>query len=447
MGKDTPVLCVSIFFPSSHAMKKVFNRTQKAWAFYDWANSVYSLVIGTVLLPIYYEAITSDAGLDTLHFLGMQFHNTELYSYVISFSFLIIAILSPYLASMADYSGKKTSFMKFFVYLGSLACMGLFLFDDTTIWLGLTAALFASIGFTGSLVFYNAFLPEIALPELQDRLSARGFALGYFGSSLLLILNLVMVQKPEWFAFENAGAATRTSFLMVGIWWIGFSQYTFKNMPNGTKKEGPKPKNTLLHGYEKLAEVWKEFMKIPRLRRFLFSFFWYGTGVQTVILLASIFGKKVLFLEAGQLIISILIIQFVAIVGALLFSRLSKKLGNIKALGIAVFIWIGVCISAYFVSDANQFYMVGATVGLVMGGIQSLSRSTYSKMLPETHDHATYFSFYDVTEKVATMVGTFSIGMIESLTGDLRNAALVLMLFFILGFVQLLRIPKSKFVY
>ena len=428
-------------------MKKVFDRTQKAWAFYDWANSVYSLVIGTVLLPIYYEAITEDAGLSSMHFLGMDFYNTELYSYTISLSFLIIAILSPYLASMADYSGKKRTFMKFFVYLGSISCMSLFLFDEETIWLGLTAALFASIGFTGSLVFYNAFLPEVAKPELQDRLSARGFALGYFGSSLLLILNLLMVQKPEWFAIEHAGAATRTSFLMVGVWWIGFSQYTFKYLPNGSKKDGPQPKSMFMHGYEKLLGVWKEFMRIPRLRRFLFSFFWYSTGVQTVILLASIFGKKVLSLEADQLIVSILIIQFVAIAGALIFSRLSGKIGNIKALGIAVFLWIGVCIAAFFVNGANQFYMVGAMVGMVMGGIQSLSRSTYSKMLPETHDHATYFSFYDVTEKVATMIGTFSIGFIESITGDLRNAALVLMAFFVLGFVQLLRIPKSRFVY
>ena len=428
-------------------MKKVFDRTQKAWAFYDWANSVYSLVIGTVLLPIYYEAITEDAGLSSMHFLGMDFYNTELYSYTISLSFLIIAILSPYLASMADYSGKKRTFMKFFVYLGSISCMSLFLFDEETIWLGLTAALFASIGFTGSLVFYNAFLPEVAKPELQDRLSARGFALGYFGSSLLLILNLLMVQKPEWFAIEHAGAATRTSFLMVGVWWIGFSQYTFKYLPNGSKKDGPQPKSMFMHGYEKLLGVWKEFMRIPRLRRFLFSFFWYSTGVQTVILLASIFGKKVLSLEADQLIVSILIIQFVAIAGALIFSRLSGKIGNIKALGIAVFLWIGVCIAAFYVSGANQFYMVGAMVGMVMGGIQSLSRSTYSKMLPETHDHATYFSFYDVTEKVATMIGTFSIGFIESITGDLRNAALVLMAFFVLGFVQLLRIPKSRFVY
>lgn len=428
-------------------MKIKFNKTQKAWAMYDWANSVYSLVIGTVLLPIYYETITTDAGLERMNFLGMQFHNTELYSYTISLSFLIIAILSPYLASLADFSGKKKVFMKVFMWIGSIACISLFFFDAGVVWLGLTSALFASIGFTGSLVFYNAFLPEIAVPKQQDRLSARGFALGYFGSSLLLILNLMMVEKPEWFGIEHAGISTRISFLMVGLWWMGFSQYTFKHLPNKEKVIGDRPKNKFSVGYKKLIAVWKEFMQIPRLKRFLFSFFWYSTGVQTVILLAALFGKKVLDLQTDQLIISILIIQFVGIAGALLFSRLSGKIGNIKALGVAVFIWIGVCYGAYIVGSANEFYIVGAFVGLVMGGIQSLSRSTYSKLLPETEDHATYFSFYDVTEKVATMAGTLSIGLIESLTGDLRNAALILMTFFVLGFIQLLRIPKTKFVY
>ena len=339
--------------------------------------------------------------------------------------------------------------MKVFVWIGSVACMGLFFFNSGTVFIGLLGALFASLGFTGSLVFYNAFLPEIAKPEQQDRLSARGFALGYFGSSLLLILNLLMVQKPEWFGLgeEGAGMATRISFLLVGVWWIGFSQITFRNLPHKEKIAQDKPDSMLKVGYQKLGLVWKEFMEIPRLKRFLFSFFWYSTGVQTVILLASIFGAKVLELETDQLIISILMIQFVGIAGAILFSRLSGWFGNIKAIGIAVFIWVGVCLAAYFVQSANQFYIVAGIVGLVMGGIQALSRSTYSKLLPETEDHATYFSFYDVTEKVATMAGMFTMFAIEQTTGDLRNAAIGLMAFFVLGFIQLIRIPKTKYVY
>ena len=428
-------------------MKIKFNKTQKAWAFYDWANSVYSLVIGTVLLPIYYEEVTKSAGLETMNVFGFEFINTALYSLVISISFFLIAVLSPYLASLADYSGKKKNFMKVFVFIGSFACVGLFFFNEGTVFIGLLGALFASLGFTGSLVFYNAFLPEIAEPEMQDRLSARGFALGYFGSSLLLIFNLLMVQKPEWFGLEGAGIATRISFLMVGVWWIGFSQYTFNNLPNKEKKVADKPQSMVKEGYQKLGNVWHEFMQIPQLKRFLFSFFWYSTGVQTIILLASIFGAKVLGLETTQLIVSILTIQFVGIAGALIFSRLSEKIGNIKAIGVAVFIWIGVCFGAYFVQGANQFYVVAGVVGLVMGGIQALSRSTYSKLLPTTDDHATYFSFYDVTEKVATMAGMFTMFVIEQTTGDLRNAAIGLMAFFIFGFIQLIRIPKTKYVY
>lgn len=428
-------------------MKIKFTKTQNAWAFYDWANSVYSLVIGTVLLPIYYEEVTKSSGNEIISVFGFEFINTALYSLVISISFFIIAVLSPYLASLADYSGKKKNFMKVFVWIGASACLGLFFFNEGTIWIGLVGALFASLGFTGSLVFYNAFLPEIAEVEKQDRLSARGFALGYFGSSLLLIFNLLMVQKPEWFGFEGAGIATRISFLMVGVWWLGFSQYTFKYLPNKEKSKQDRPKSMVTEGYTKLANVWHEFMQIPRLKRFLFSFFWYSTGVQTIILLASIFGAKVLGLETAQLIVSILTIQFVGIAGALVFSRISEQIGNIKGIGIAVFIWIVVCLAAYFVQTANQFYVVAGVVGLVMGGIQALSRSTYSKLLPATQDHATYFSFFDVTEKVATMAGMFTMFVIESTTGDLRNAALGLMAFFALGFIQLLRVPKTNAVY
>lgn len=428
-------------------MRVKFNKTQRSWSFYDWANSVYSLVIGTVIFPIYYESVTDAAGKGTLHFAGMTFHNTELYSYTISLSFLIIAILSPYLASVADSTGRKKDFMRTFVIIGSTACLSLLFFTTDRIWIGLLGALFASLGFTGSLVFYNAFLPEVAEPEIQDRLSARGFALGYLGSSLLLIFNLLMIEQPQWFGISDAGTSSRISFFLVGIWWLGFSMYVFKNLPNGIRKENHNSNGMLTKGYNNLILVWQEFKQIPRLRRFLYAFFWYSTGVQTVILLAALFGAKVLNLKSAQLIISILIIQFVAIGGAILFSRISEKIGNIKALGIAVFIWIGVCLAAYSINGANQFYMVGAMVGLVLGGIQSLSRSTFSKMLPETKDHATYFSFFDVTEKVATMAGMFGMGLIESLTGDLRNAALILMIFFILGFVQLLRVPKSEFVY
>lgn len=421
-------------------------KVQTAWAMYDWANSVYSLVIGTAIFPIYYDAITRSGGWDKLSFLGYEWANTALYTMVISFSFLTIGLLSPYLSALADISGKKKTFMRRFVLLGSISCMSLFFFTENYVWIGLICAYLASIGFSGSLVFYNAFLPEIAEPEEQDKLSAKGFALGYIGSSLLLIMMLVLIEKFDFFGLPSKGMASRISFLIVGLWWLLWSAYSFKNLPSNVYHKSEKNEGWVKEAYSKLIDVFKIFIKTPRLARFCGAFFFYSSGVQSVILLATLFGTKVLGLESSQLIITVLLIQFVAVGGAWLFAFLSGKIGNIKALGTAVVIWVLVCIGAYFIQTENQFYLLGAMVGMVMGGIQAISRSTFSKMLPETEDHATYFSFYDVSEKLATMFGMLVISLVESFTGDLRNAAIALTLFFFLGMVFLFTIPKSKFV-
>ena len=320
--------------------------------------------------------------------------------------------------------------------------MSLFFFQEATIWIGLAGSFLASIGFSGSLVFYNAYLPEIAPVEDQDRLSARGFAIGYLGSSLLLILNLVMIQNYEFFGFEDGTMATRTSFLLVGLWWLLFSQITFKKLPKNIFQKKVE-KGFVKKSYASLILVAKEFLKTKHLKRFVLAFFFYSAGVQSVILLAGIFGSKVLNLDASQLIPTILIIQFVGMAGAWLFSMISKKIGNLKALIVAVFVWVGVCIGAYFTQTYAHFAVLAGFVGLVLGGIQALSRSTYSKMLPETEDHATFFSFYDIGEKLATMSGMLCIAMVEKFTGDFRNAALVMTFFFVVGFLFLISVPKN----
>ncbi len=420
--------------------KKVIN----AWSMYDWANSVYPLVITSTIFPIYYEAVTSKAASDHIHFLGMEFVNTALYSYALSIAFLIIACLSPLLSAIADYTGGKKRFMQFFCYLGAASCSALYFFEANTLWLGLAAFMMATIGFSGSLVFYNAYLPEIATSDMQDKVSARGFALGYIGSSLLLIFNLTMVLKPEWYGIASIAVASRISFLTVGIWWAVFAQIPFYFLPDGDRKKG-RQTNLLLHGYQELIKVWKEVRFNSALSRFLVSFFVYNMALQTVMNMATIFGSKELKLESSQLIITVLIIQFVAIAGAFLFSRLSGVVGNIKALGIAIIVWIGICIGAYFVQGVNGFYVVAFFVGMVMGGIQSLSRSTYSKMLPaESHNHASYFSFYDVCDKMGYFFGILSFGIIEELTGSMRNSIIVLVLFFCLGLFLLLRIGNKN---
>lgn len=419
--------------------KKLIN----AWTFYDWANSSYPLVITTAIFPIFYEKVTStivDGKVisDKVTLFGGEFINTEIYSYVVALSFVIVSICSPILSGIADYSGNKKRFMQFFCFLGSLSCASLFFFSKDHLEFGMLSILLASIGFWSSLVFYNAYLPEIAEPKDHDKVSARGFGMGYFGSAILLILNLI--------AIKGFHMPAKYSFISVALWWVGFAQITFARLPNGNKAQVASEGSVVLKGFKELWKVWNQLKHIKQLKRYLFAFFIYSMGVQTVMLMAVLFAKKeIVGLEDGNLIVSVLLIQFVGILGSFLFSRLSNKIGNIKALGVSLFIWILICVGTYqFVYTPNAFYVVACSVGLVMGGIQSLSRSTYSKLLPETEDNASFFSFYDVCEKVGIVIGMLSFGLIEGITGGMRNSILALITFFILGFVILLTIPKSK---
>jgi UMF1 family MFS transporter len=420
-------------------MEKGNKRIINGWALYDWANSVYSLVIISAIFPIYYNNVTSSKTTDIVQFLGFSVKNTALYSFSLSFSYLLIALVSPMLSAIADCCGNKKKFMRFFSTLGAGSCSLLFFFDSPDrLWLAITAFVLAGIGYSGSIVFYNAYLPEIAEPQDQDRVSAKGFAMGYIGSSLLLIFNLTMLLFPKWYGNISAGFASRIAFLTVGVWWFSFAQITFARLPNGSGANISK--DLLFKGYMELIKVWKQLRYTPNLKRFLMSFFFYNMGVQTVMYVAALFGDKELKMESGQLITTILIIQFVGVGGAYLFSYISKLSGNIKALSIAISAWVVICVCAYFVYTAKEFYALAFAVGTVMGGIQSLSRSTYSKLLPETTDHASYFSFYDVCDKLGIVLGTMSYGLIEELTGSMRNSILALVLFFITGLFLLSRI-------
>ncbi|MBG7613325.1 MFS transporter [Polaribacter sp. BAL334] len=424
--------------------KKLIN----SWAFYDWANSVYSLVIATAVFPLYYSAITKD---EIVTFLWMEWeHPDTLYSYALSFSFLVVAFMSPILSGIADYTGSKKKFMRFFCALGSISVMSLYFFDSVeTVWVGIVFTIFASIGFWASLVFYNAYLPEIAHPEQQDSASAKGFIFGYIGSVILLIINLILIQMPETFGLTS-GTASRISFVMVGLWWLGFAQITFRKLPSNVFHKKPE-KDYIWKGFRELKIVAKEMMKSPTLKRFLISFFLLSVGVQTIILLATIFGSTELGLKAIDLIITVLLIQIVAIAGAYIFSKISEKKGNILALKITIFIWMIVCFCAFLLHKglpnvAIYFYSLGAVLGLVLGAIQSLARSTYSKLLPETQDHATYFSFYDVTEKIAIVLGTLVYGLLFAITDSMQWSVLCLALFFLASFIVLSTMKKTKYV-
>jgi UMF1 family MFS transporter len=268
----------------------------------------------------------------------------------------------------------------------------------------------------------------------MDRISAKGFAMGYIGSVILQMIGFALVMLMP----DNEGLALKITFLMVGLWWIGFAQIPFNRLPdNAPKAERKQKKHPIVGGFHELQKVWLQVRQMPLLRNFLASFFFYSMGVQTVMLVATDFGIKELKLPNTKLIITLVIIQIVAIGGAFLMSKLSSMFGNLRVIIITVLLWIGVCIAGYFITTEFHFYILAATVGLVMGGIQALSRSTYSKFMPPTKDTASFFSFYDVTEKLAIVIGLFSFGFIEG-QFNMRTSILILIVFFALGFIFLL---------
>jgi MFS transporter, UMF1 family len=466
------------------ASKKVIN----GWAMYDWANSVYNLVITTTFFPIYFIAVAKGADdSDKISFLGREFVNSSLYDYSLAAAYLLIAILYPILTSIADTRGNKKNFMRFFCYMGGLGCSMLFFFDETNLWLGILAFMLAAMGYVGSLVFYNAYLPEIAAPADRDRISAKGFSYGYIGSVLMQLIGFGLVVT-----MADSGQATRITFLLVGIWWVCFAQIPFARLPK-VELKAPQKGNVFKDGFTEIKKVYSEVKKMPVLKRFLRGFFFYSMGVQTVMLAATLFGSKLLRLEDTKLIITVVIIQLVAIIGAYVMSNLSTRFGNLKVLMGVVLLWIGICVAAYILAgraeelkpahdyidklkkerktadeSANAaernitltlldekirvaeedlaphqqpieytFYALAIAVGLVMGGIQSLSRSTYSKLMPETKDTASYFSYYDLSEKIAIVIGMLSFGYIEELTGNMKNSVLSLIIFFAIGLLWL----------
>lgn len=410
--------------------KRVIN----GWAFFDWANSSYSLVISTAIFPIYFISITSEE----INIFGNAYSNSVVFSYLVSACYIIVAIFSPLLGGISDYGDKRMTFLRFFSTIGGLACILLFFFRDSTdVILGCAAFGIATIGHASSLIFYDAYLPEISSKENMDKVSARGYAFGYVGSVLLLLFIIFMSLKPALFGIPpESSLPYRIGFALVGFWWIGFSQITFRRLPKGSRTK-MKP-SILKNGYIEIKTVFKELLHRTNLMLFLVSFFFYSAGVQTVIYVATIFAKKELSFETNELIITVLLLQLVAIAGAFLFAYISKIRGNKFSLTVAISIWAIITICAYFVQGKMIFYGLVFMVGLVLGGVQALSRSTYSKLLgDQTEDLTSYFSFYDVLYYVSVVFGTFMFGLIETLTNNLRYSVLALGFFFIIGLVML----------
>lgn len=425
--------------PSLSATVKNDPRTLNGWAMFDWANSAFALVITVAVFPPYFLQVTDDV----VQIGSLSISDSTLWSFSISAAYVLIAIVSPWLSGIADAGGRKMFFLKFFTTFGAIGCLSLLWFNGmSTLWVGTIGFIMAMIGFAGGLVFYNSYLPDIATEDMYDRVSARGFAFGYVGSVLLLIVNLIMILKPEFFGLPAKDTLpARISFAMVGVWWIGFSQIPFRRLPKDKIRGSDKISVMAKQGWKEIKKVWGDLQDQIQVKRFLYSFFCYSMGVQTILYVAAVFAEKELAFATDELIYVVLILQVVAIGGAYLFALVSERKGNVYSLVSMLIIWTIICVLAYLVEAKKEFYYVAALVGLVMGGIQSLSRSTYSKLLPEdTSDTTSYFSFYDVLEKAAIVLGSFSFGLAELITGDIRNSVLLLGLFFLISLIFLLRL-------
>ena len=432
----------------SKSFKKGDSKILNAWAFYDWANSVYPLVISSSVFPIYYGALFVDSLY--IDVFGFNFKNTALISFLTAFAFVILSFITPLLSGIADYMGNKKTFLKFFCYTGSISCMGLYWFDLENIYLGLFFYFLALISFWASLVFYNSYLPDIAYKEQQDYISAKGYSLGYIGSVILLIFNLAMVMSPDSFGISGDNPeliAMKYSFVSVGIWWIVFSQYTFYHLPITTEKKQI-IKDVIFNGFKELKEVWDQLKDIIIIKKFLIAFFIYSSALQTVLIIATYFGEQEITWEEGTkttgLIISILLIQLIAIFGAMLTAKISNKIGNIRTLLILNLIWAFLCVGAYFITKPIEFYIAAGAVGLVMGGIQALSRSTFSKMIPKTDNTTSYFSFFDVSQKVSIVLGMTLFAILDQTTGSMRASILIFVLIFLVGAFLLNRIKLKN---
>ena len=425
----------------STAIKQGDPKVIRGWVMYDWANSVYQLTISSAIFQVYYNAVTCNGNDCMVNFFGLKMLNSVLYSYTVAAAYLIVGVFSPLFSGLADYTGRRKTFMKIFTLIGSVSCMVLFFFDHDHLALGVIAFGLGTLGYAGSIVFYNSFLPVIAAPGDQDKISARGYSMGYMGGVVLLLFNIWMIQFPGFFGIpEGSSLPARISFLTVGLWWIGFAQITFLRLPKYTFRHQTGRENVITSGYREIMTVFNQIRKSFNMSCYLTGFLFMMMGVLTVMFMAASFGARELKLSDEVLIPTILLIQFVGVAGAWSFSRLSKLTGNFRALIISVVIWIFICFGAYTIETARGFVIAAVFIGFVMGGSQALARSTYSKMLPETIDHTSYFSFYDVMEKLATVCGLVLFGLMNTITGGMRTGVLMIAVFFVisLGFFLLL---------
>jgi UMF1 family MFS transporter len=409
---------------------------------YDWANSAFATTILAAVLPIYFVSIVPKGGVNITVF-GLSFHTfaTPLWSYGITIAMVIVAISAPILGAIADSSRSKRQFLIWFTYLGAFFTALLVTIGYGDYLRALLFFIIANIGFAAGNVFYDAFLPEIAPEGERDYVSGKGFAYGYLGGGLLLVINLLMIQHPGWFGIPDAAWGARLSFLTVGIWWGVFAIPTFLYVRD--QGQGRKHPHYIRRGFNTIATTMQKMRRFKDLLKFLVSFLIYNDGIQTVIVMAAIFGKEELGFSVFTLIGCLLMVQVIGFPSSLFMGRLAQRIGEKQTIYICLAVYCGIVIYGYFITTPMEFWVLGALVGLVQGGSQAISRSLYSSLLPLGHE-AEFFGFFAIANRFASIFGPLVFGVVANVTGSVRNSILALITFFIVGFIILMTVDVEQ---
>ncbi len=417
------------------------------WYFYDWANSAFPTTVITVFLGPYITSIANNVAVNgQINVYELEIASGSYYPYLVSISVFLQVFFLPIIGSIADKTKAKKSILGVAAYIGALATLSLFFLDGNKYIFGGWMFVVANISFGASIVVYNSILNDISTIDERDEVSSKGWAFGYIGGGLLLLINLVFFSNADSFGISTSDAV-RICLASAGAWWAIFTVFPLlwiRNYKNQIHKRDKSPVKILRGGFEQFIDTFKNAKKYPRTLYFLIAYLMYNDGVQAVIALAAQFGQEELGLEMSFLTLVILIVQFVAFGGALLFGKLANYLGTKKALATSIIIWICAIIFAFgFLYGKTEFLILGLTIGLVMGGTQALSRSLFSKIIPKNQE-AEYFSFYEISERGTSWLAPLLFGLVYQFTSSYRLAILSLLLFFIIGLYMLLRVKLDK---
>ncbi|MCD4708106.1 MAG: MFS transporter [Candidatus Sabulitectum sp.] len=426
-------------------MRDKFTQAEKAWCLYDWANSSFVTTIVAAVLPAFFVGVVCGSGSVTIGFTGFEFtsNSQSLWGYAMSLAALFVAIGAPVFGAAADAGGKRKLFLGILTAVGILASALLFFSGPGLVEFTLAMVILGQIGFAGANVFYNSLLVYVTPPSRRDLISSRGFAMGYLGGGLLLALNLLMIKKPGLLGIPEGTMAVRLSFLSVAFWWAGFSIPLFRKVPERTVPAGTDFRKLFHQGIKSLAVTFKSIKQHRNAFRFLLSFLLYNDGIQTIILMATVFGKAELGLETGHLIGALLLTQFIGFPGSIFYGKLAGRTGAKKALLMGIAGYIAIIIYAWRMTETWQFWVLAGAVGLLQGGVQAISRSFYSVLIPKEHA-SEYFGFFSISSRFASILGPFMFAVIGDVTGNTRNSIISISVFFIAGGLMLLTVKDTE---